>query len=408
MSTAPRPYSRAVAAVFLVAGVSLSSAISRLPEIKAQVGATPTEMAFALVCTGIGSIIGMPFAGRLCARFGTAPITAIFFTITLAGLPLLPLARSVPQLAAILLCIGFGVGSSDVAINVQGSIVERHLRRVLMPLWHGLFSTGAVLGALAGAGAARWGLPLAWQLPILSAPLWLVVIGSCRVFLPNPAPDIYDAPSGDGPRALPAPGSAPGLAEGRRQGRITAAEILIGLVMLASSLGEGAANDWLAIALVDERGAPAAIGALTLAGFNLTMAIGRFTGGPLIARFGRVTVLRAAGVMAAAGILTLCLVPSTALAFAGAAAWGLGLAVVFPSGISAAGEIPGRGSQAIATVSTIGYGGFLLGAPLIGTLAHAIPLMDALLVVAGAAIAIAVVAPALRERHTPAPAPEPR
>jgi MFS family permease len=174
---------------------------------------------------------------------------------------------------------------------------------------------------------------------------------------------------------------------------------MLGLIMLSTALGEGAANDWLAVALVDERAAPAAFGALALAGFNVTMAIGRFAGGPLIARFGRARSLRAAGSIAAIGILTLCLIPDTTAALLGAAAWGLGLAIVFPSAISAAGEIPGRASQAIATVSTIGYGGFLFGAPLIGTLAHAIPLLDALLVVAAFAILIVVLAPAARERR---------
>src|SRR5699024_10370279 len=93
-----------------------------------------------------------------------------------------------------------------------------------------------------------------------------------------------------------------------------------------------------------------------------------------------------------------CLVPLTWTAFAGAAAWGLGFSVVFPSGMSAAGEVPGRGERAIATVSTIGYGGFLFGAPMIGGLAHAIPLLDALLVVAAFALLIVALALAARER----------
>ena len=115
--------------------------------------------------------------------------------------------------------------------------------------------------------------------------------------------------------------------------------------------------------LVDNRAAPPAMGALTYAGFNLTMTIGRFAGGAIIQRFGRVPVLYAAGAIASAGVAMLCLVPSTVVALIGAAAWGLGLSVVFPSAMSAAGEVPGRGGRAIAVVSTIGYGGFLLGAP---------------------------------------------
>ena len=94
----------------------------------------------------------------------------------------------------------------------------------------------------------------------------------------------------------------------------------------------------------------------------------------------------------------MCLVNSTLIALLGALAWGLGLSVVFPSAMSAAGEVPGRGSRAIAVVSTIGYGGFLVGAPLIGFLAHIMPLDRALLAVAVLVLLIAVLAPTARER----------
>ena len=125
----------------------------------------------------------------------------------------------------------------------------------------------------------------------------------------------------------------------------------------------------------------------------VTMAIGRFTGGVVIQRYGRVPVLRIAGLLACTGVAGLCLVNSTLIALLGALAWGLGLSVVFPSAMSAAGEVPGRGSRAIAVVATI-----LLGAPLIGFLAHMMPLDRALLAVALLVLLIAVLAPAARER----------
>ena len=189
---------------------------------------------------------------------------------------------------------------------------------------------------------------------------------------------------------------------------ITKMEMLLGIMVFATAVGEGAANDWLALMLVDNRGAPPALGAVTYSGFNLTMTIGRFAGGAIIQRFGRVPVLHAAGAIATVGVAMLCLVPSTIVALIGAAAWGLGLSVVFPSAMSAAGEVPGRGGRAIAVVSTIGYGGFLLGAPLIGFLAHHMPLDRALLVVAVLVLLIAILAPVARERHSkPAPIPVP-
>jgi MFS family permease len=71
--------------------------------------------------------------------------------------------------------------------------------------------------------------------------------------------------------------------------------------------------------------------------------------------------------------------------------------------MSAAGEVPGRGGRAIAVVSTIGYGGFLLGAPLIGFLAHMMPLDRALLAVAVLVLLVAILASVARERN-PEPA----
>jgi hypothetical protein len=51
--------------------------------------------------------------------------------------------------------------------------------------------------------------------------------------------------------------------------------------------------------------------------------------------------------------------------------------------MSAAGETPGRGPAAIAMVATIAYSGFLVGPPLIGTIAHATSLNGGLWVVVG-------------------------
>ena len=169
-------------------------------------------------------------------------------------------------------------------------------------------------------------------------------------------------------------------------------------MILATAVGEGVANDWLALVLVDDRGAPPAVGALTYGGFNLTMAIGRFTGGSTIQRFGRVAVLRSAGTLACAGITGLCLFNSTFIAFLGAFAWGLGLSVVFPAVISAAGEVPGRGAFAIAQVATIGYAGFLIGAPLVGLLARWMPLDRGLLAIAVITLLITILASVAKER----------
>jgi MFS family permease len=398
----------AVAVMFFGNGFVMASSFSRMPGIRDQVGATPTQLAFALVCVGIGSIVGMPFTGRLVDRYSSQTVSRASTALCLGGWAIVPLAGSVPVLALMMLLTGLGTGVGDVAMNVQGHLVEQRSRHVLMPFWHGIFSLGAVAGALAGALAASLGLPVAWQLPVVSLILAVAMWLATGLYIPDaglhPAnQEPIDEPIFDEPQVI---ASDQGALAALRLPSITRVELLLGLIVFATAVGEGAANDWLALMLVDNRAAPPAMGALTYAGFNLTMTIGRFAGGAIIQRFGRVPVLYAAGAIASAGVAMLCLVPSTVVALIGAAAWGLGLSVVFPSAMSAAGEVPGRGGRAIAVVSTIGYGGFLLGAPLIGFLAHRMPLDRALLAVAVLVLFVAILAPVARERQPhPARAP---
>jgi MFS family permease len=391
----------AVVVMFFGYGFVGASSFSRMPVIRDQLGCTPTQLAFALVCMGIGSVLGMPFTGRLVDRYSSRTVSVVAIIICLGGWTMVPMARSVPALALMLLLIGLGTGVGDVAMNVQGHLVEERRRKVLMPYWHGLFSLGAVSGALAGALAASIGLPIAWQLPGVSVVLMVAMWLATTRYIPDAglhssaSSEPIEEPIFDEPQVLALDRSPRGQLE---RTALQPVEILLGIITFATALGEGAANDWLALMLVDNRGAPAAVGALTFAGFNVTMAIGRFTGGVVIQRYGRAPVLRIAGLLACTGVAGLCLVNSTLIALLGALAWGLGLSVVFPSAMSAAGEVPGRGSRAIAVVATIGYGGFLLGAPLIGFLAHMMPLDRALLAVALLVLLIAVLAPAARER----------
>jgi MFS family permease len=159
---------------------------------------------------------------------------------------------------------------------------------------------------------------------------------------------------------------------------------------------EGSANDWLALLLADARDATGAQAAAGFAVFATAMMLARLAGNRIVATVGRVTALRYAGFVALAGVVVLLTVPALAAAYAGALLWGLGVAIAFPLAMSAAGETPGRGPAAIAMVSTIAYSGFLIGPPLIGTLAHSAGLDHALWVVALLAAGMVVLARSAR------------
>ena len=366
----------AVVAVFTINGALMAQAYARMPQLRDQVGATPAQLGLALVGGGIGSMLAMPWTGRVVERWGSKATVRVVALVNVLAWVAVAWTGSPLALAATLVFIGATTGVWDVAMNVQGHHVERLRGRSLMPRLHAGFSAGTLAGALAGALAAKLTLPLQVQLPVFSGLTFAVVVVATRRFIGDHV----------GVEVTQEETVAP-----TRSG-ITALEVLIGLITLSTAIGEGAANDWLALLLVDVRDAPPAFGALTFAAFNLTMLLGRLAGGPAIERFGRVWVLRVSGLCACAGVLLVCLVPMLGAAVLGGLLWGLGLATVFPATMSAAGEVPGRGQRAIGVVSTIGYGGFLLGAPTIGLLTSHVGLDRALLLVAGFAALIVVLA----------------
>ncbi len=383
----PAPARGSVAAVLLVfatAGLAMGQTLARVPALRDAVGADTAQLGVALMGMGLGSLLAMPFTGRLVDTFGSRRVVSACVVLACTGYAALALVPSVPLLLLALTATGTAVGVWDVAMNIQATHVERGQERAWMPYFHASFSAGAVVGAGLGALAAWQGVGLV-QLPVVAAAAAVVGLLAAARFVP----ETEDVPV-DPAAAAAGPGRAP------QRRRITRVELLIGVVCLAAALGEGAANDWLALLLVDVHGAPAAFGALVLTAFNVTMTVGRLAGGPVIDRFGRTALVRGGGLLAAAGILTTSMAPGLGAALVGGLLWGLGVSAIFPAAMSAAGEVPGRGNRAITVVSTIAYGAFLLGGPSIGVLAEAVGLDRALLLVVAFLLVMAVLAPVMR------------
>jgi MFS family permease len=151
--------------------------------------------------------------------------------------------------------------------------------------------------------------------------------------------------------------------------------LLLGALTFVTLMTEGAVADWSALYLNQQAGLKSELAGLGYAGFSLAMATGRFAGDRLAHTFGRGTLLRAGGTLAALGFATLVLFNHYITAIAGFVGVGLGVSNVIPLLFGTAGNIknvpPGVG---IATASALGHLGFLVGPPLVGFLADEIGL----------------------------------
>ncbi|MCE3246171.1 MAG: hypothetical protein K0S72_2299 [Arthrobacter sp.] len=213
---------------------------------------------------------------------------------------------------------------------------------------------GAFIGALVGAGLSGLGVGLPQHLLVIAGVVALLTFITPRYFLPHTAPE--SRPDGE-PTASRGPSAW-------RDSRT----LLIGVVVLGATLTEGAGNDWIAKAAVDGLGTSESTGALLFALFVLAMTAMRFFGGGAIDRYGRVAVLRASMAAAAAGLALFVFAGNVWLAAVGAALWGVGAALAFPMGMSAAADDPKHAAARVSVVSTIGYVAFLAGPPLLGYL----------------------------------------
>ena len=386
----------AVTAFFAMDGFVFASWAVRIPAVKAAVGASPATLGIALLGVSAGAIATMALTGALCRRFGSARVVVAGAAWLSLALLLPALARSAVALGLGLAVFGIGYGGLNVAMNSLAVDLVAVLRRPVMPSFHAAWSFGGLAGAALGGLAAPVLSPLAdFSLVCL---LGLAVTVACGgIVLTTPLP-VAQAEN-----AIPAPGtgdSAPGPGDsgdattgkaGAQQGQrgrapslsrpaghtgVWRTVLLLGVIALCSTYGEGAVSDWGALHLREDLGAASGIAAAGYAAFALAEACGRLAGSTLLARLGQTRVLVYGGVVTFAGMITAALSPVLPLALVGFALAGLGVANAFPTAMARVGILGGPHGVAIA--STLGYAGFLLGPPAIGFLAGAISLRVAL------------------------------
>jgi fucose permease len=363
----------AVFVIFALPGILLASWASRLPSFKEQLHIGVADVGVLIFGIAAGSIFGLAASSHIIARFGSRVTITATLCIAIASVALAGAGASVAHsFAAVLVCFavyGATAGMTDVAMNVSGAANEHALDRSIMPTFHGFFSVGAIVGAGIGALAERFDVPLALHLGIVGVLVAVAAIVAVRFLKPESI-----AAENAKPVATTTWRDRLGIWRDPRT-------LLIGLMVLAAAFAEGSANDWLAIALVDGRDVSKPVGALIFGVFVTAMTIGRFAGVFVLDRFGRVVVLRGSFALAAVGLLTVVFVPNVGVATVGAVLWGLGSALGFPIGMSAAADDRATAAARVGAVATIGYFAFLVGPPVIGFLGAHVGVLNALLVV---------------------------
>jgi MFS family permease len=373
----------AVSLYFLVMGTAAGVWVSRIPAVKQQAHLSDGALGAALFAAAVGLVAGTLAGGRLVDRFGSTRVTRAA-GIGCSLLLVAPgLAGNLPELMAALLAFDLFGGMVDVGSNAQGVRLEAAYGRPVFVSLHACFSLGAIAGSLVGGAFAWAGIGPAATLAAVGVPgAFVAAVAGGRLLADR---DRADRAAGT-PAAAPAsaagrgqarrPAGAPARADPRGTGRLVMA---LGVLGICGLVGEGAAGDWSAVYLRDSLGTPAGVAALGFAAFSLTMTAGRLAGDRLAARFGAVRLVRACGLVAAAGLAGGLLSRSAVGGVAGFAVFGAGLSCVAPQVFSAGGRAdPARPGTGLARVVGLGYAGQATGPVLIGAVASQVGLPLAL------------------------------
>ncbi len=373
---------RHVAAVFVLNGLLFACLVTRIPDIREGLDLDNAALGLLLLTIALGSMLSLPSSGWLIQRSSPGRVVRTGAVLCAAGMVLaaagVTVVDGVPLTAAGLFAYGLGTGAWDVAQNVEGAEVERRLGRTVMPRFHAGWSIGSIVGAGLGVATTAASVPMLVHLGVASLAVLVGVVAAAGRFVPVEHEEPTDRSAAGGAWAEP---------------RILA----IGVMVLSFAVAEGSANDWLSLAIIDGYDTRQWVGVAGFAGFVCAMTTGRLLGPALLDRFGRAPVLWVSSGATALGVLLVVFGGGSVLVGVGILVWGLGAALGFPVGMSAAADDPARAAARVSVVSTIGYGAFLAGPPLLGALGDRVGTLESLLVVAGlmapAALAVTTARP---------------
>jgi len=375
-----RQYSRARIAIttaFIINGSIAGTFYSRVADIKEDLNLSNSTLGFALLIISIGVLLGIAFSGKQTAKSGSAPIT-LYGTYSLgAAILLVGTANNYLTLCLTLFVLGACLAVQDVAMNSHASVLEQEADKRYMSTFHATFSLGALGGGVIGAWFSQHNVDL-----MLHAAFIAILVFLANFFVRN--------------GFLPAELDQHTL-EGKKKIKKPKIFLIVGLLGLCGTIGEGSAGDWGAILARDTFDATPFVSTLPFICFSAAMVMGRLFGDRLAHRYGPMKLIVGGGLIAGIGLGGGLLFGGMVGVIFGWLTMGIGLSTVIPMLFSQAGEIAKNRfdaqfapSEGVAMVSGIAYFGFLVGPPTLGFLGDAIGLRWAMLVPAVLALVMAL------------------
>jgi len=342
---------RANAVYFFISGFGYSSWTSRIPGIKESLKLNDAHFGTLLFMMPVGLILTMPFTGKLLDHYKSRRIMLIGTIMYNVVLAFLGFSAYIWMLGSLLFFFGSSRNLMNLSINAQAIGVQALYKRSIMSSFHAIWSLAGFGGAAIGYFMVTLNIIPAWHLlgvSLILSTLSFYYYGDCLDQQPdhNHKRSIFSLPS-------------KGM-------------LVFSLICFTSMACENTMYDWSGIFIRQVLHGSKAIATVAFAVYMIAMTTGRFIGDRMADRFGIRRVLAASGALISAGFCITVFSPYLALTLVGYLLTGFGVSCVVPFVFSLAGKIPmSNPGAALASVSSLGYLGFLLVPPMIGYVAQA-------------------------------------
>lgn len=334
---------------FFLSGVSFSSWASRIPTIKADFDLNEAELGTLLLTMPISSLIGLPFSGWIVSKLDSRIPISVAFILNAFCLSFIGFANTTSTLVVAIFLFALSMRILNIAMNTQAITLQRQFIRKINGSFHGLWSTGGIVGVGFTTLLIAFDVPMTVHLLIVAVAASLTTIYFYRFLLRNDR-----APAGNK------------LAFGKPDPFI----LHLGLLVFCAAICEGGMFDWSGIYFQQVVRVELFTSGYLV--FMTSMALSRFLSDRFIDIVGMETTYLISASFIFTGIILAILFPSFWPAMAGFSLVGFGTASIIPMTYTLAGTSkkysPG---MAISLIATFGIVGMLTGPPLIGYLAHA-------------------------------------